>query len=140
MAKSDRFRRQHDELLALANELAAELDTDKLAKDGAPARSALSKLAGKLTLHLGAEDEHLYPELMQSANDDVRNTAQQFVDEMGGIAAAFVAYNDKWRAASSIQNDPAGFVEETKAIYGALAGRIEQENTKLYPLMDNMAA
>lgn len=136
MAKSDRFRQQHDELLGLANELAATLDTAKLSTDASTARSVLNQLAGKLLLHLSAEDKHLYPELMASNDDQTRTVAQQFVDEMGGIAEAFTTYNDKWKTASSIQGDPAGFINETKAIYGALAGRIEKENTVLYPLMD----
>lgn len=136
MAKSDRFRKQHDELLGLANSLAAELDSTKLAKDATAARSALSKLAGKLTLHLSAEDQHLYPDLMASDDSETRATAKKFVDEMGGIASAFLAYNEKWRTTSSIQSGPAEFIEETKGIYGALAKRIEMENTKLYPLMD----
>ena len=136
MAKSDRFRQQHDELLALANDLAAELDAGKLGQDASDARSALSKLAGKLVLHLGAEDKHLYPRLMESDNPETQKIAKQFVDEMGGIAKAFTSYNDKWRATSSIQKDADGFISETKTIYDALANRIEKENTVLYPLMD----
>jgi len=140
MAKSDRFRQQHDELLGLANALAATLDAGKLSADGTPARSALSKLAGKLLLHLGAEDEHLYPNLMASNDAHTKKIAQQFVDEMGGIANAFVGYNTKWKTASSIQADAAGFINETKGIYKALADRIDKENNILYPLMDKIAA
>jgi len=140
MAKSDRFRQQHDELLGLANALAATLDTGKLSADGAPARSALSKLAGKLLLHLGAEDEHLYPNLMSSNDASTKKIAQQFVDEMGGIADAFIRYNTKWKTASGIQADAASFIKETKGIYKALADRIDKENNILYPLMDKVAA
>ena len=106
----------------------------------APARSALSKLAGKLLLHLGAEDEHLYPNLMASNDAETKKIAQQFVDEMGGIAKAFLGYNEKWKTASSIQADAAGFITETKGIYAALADRIDKENNILYPLMDKAAA
>ena len=140
MAKSDRFRKQHDELLELANKLAAELDIAKLAKEASAARSALSKLAGKLTLHLGAEDQYLYPELLANGNSKTKEIAQQFVEEMGGIASAFLAYNEKWRTSSIIQASPENFIDETKAIYGALAKRIDMENNKLYPLMDQTAA
>lgn len=136
MANSDRFRQQHDELLALANDLAAELDAGKLAHDASGARSILSKLAGKLILHLGAEDQHLYPRLMESDNPETRKIAKQFVDEMGDIAKVFTAYNDKWRTTSSIQKAADGFINETKAIYQALANRIDKENNILYPLMD----
>ena len=139
MAKSDRFRQQHDELLGLANALAGELDSTKLANDASPARSALSKLAGKLVLHLGAEDEYLYPALMASSDAETKKTAQEFVDEMGGIATAFIAYKDKWATATTIQSDVDGFINETKAIYGALAQRIDKENNILYPMMDKLA-
>ena len=139
MAKSDRFRQQHEELLGLANELAGELDSDKLASDATTARSALSKLAGKLVLHLGAEDKYLYPDLMASKDAETQKTAQAFVEEMGGIAEAFIAYKDKWTTASAIQSNVAGFIDETKAIYGALANRIDKENNILYPMMDRLA-
>jgi len=140
MAKSDRFTQQHDELLALANELAATLDADKLSENASQARRVLNKLAGKLLIHLGAEDEFLYPHLLASNDEETRQVAQQFVDEMGGISKAFVGYNDKWKMAASIQADAVGFINETKAIYTALAERIEKENTVLYPLMDKAAA
>lgn len=136
MANSDRFRQQHDELLALANDLAAELDPGKLAQDAAAARSLLSKLAGKLLLHLGAEDQHLYPRLIESDNPETRRIARQFVEEMGDIAKVFTAYNERWRTTGSIQNHADDFIYETKAIYGALATRIDKENSILYPLMD----
>ena len=66
--------------------------------------------------------------------------AQRFVDEMGGIAQAFTAYNEKWKTSASIQADAIGFINETKSIYSALTRRIEKENTILYPLMDKGVA
>jgi len=139
MAKSDRFIQQHDELLVLANELAATLNADQLSASAGNARSILNRLAGKLLIHLGAEDEHLYPHLLASNDEETKRIAKQFVDEMGGISQAFIAYNDKWKTAASIQADAAGFINETKAIYAALAERIEKENTILYPLIDKAA-
>ena len=140
MAKSDRFTKQHDELLVLANELAATLDAAQLTENATKARSILNKLAGKLLLHLGAEDQFLYPHLLASGDAETKRIAQQFVDEMGGISQAFVTYNNKWKASANIQADATGFINETKAIYAALAKRIEKENTILYPLMDRNAA
>jgi len=140
MAKSDRFTQQHDELLVLANELAATLDAAQLAENATRARSILNKLAGKLLLHLGAEDQFLYPHLLASGDAETKQIAQQFVDEMGGISQAFVAYNNKWKASANIQADATSFISETKVIYAALAERIEKENTVLYPLMDRNAA
>ena len=140
MAKSDRFTQQHDELLVLANDLAATLDVAQLSANATKARSILNKLAGKLLLHLGAEDQFLYPHLLASANAETKRIAQQFVDEMGGIAQAFVAYNNKWKTSANIQADVTGFIGETRAIYAALAKRIEKENTILYPLMDKATA
>lgn len=139
MAKSDRFRKQHDELLALAGELAAELDESGLAKDATAARSALSRLSGKLIVHLTMEDAHLYPRLMESGDADIKNTAKNFIDEMGGIAKAFTAYTEKWPTAAAIEQDPSAFITETKGIYAALSKRIDQENNVLYPMMDQVA-
>lgn len=136
MARTDNFRRQHDDILALANELAALLDPAKLAQDAAPARSKLATLAGKLKVHLAMEDQSLYPTAAASAQPELSALAVRYQNEMGDIKEAFEAYLAKWPSPTAIQANPDGFVADTKGIYGALAERVRKENTELYPLVD----
>ena len=54
---------------------------------------------------------------------------------MGGLAAAFLAYADKW-SASAIESDWDGYCSESHAIIEALTQRIIRENRDLYPLAE----
>lgn len=132
MGFTDKFRVQHDEILAMTREI-----TDKLkAEPDAPLiRKLLSSLAGKVNFHLAMEDKALYPRLAQQKDTHANTLAAKFMAEMGGLAGVFMAYNNKWQV-SAIKSDPEGFAHETRKVFGALAHRIQRENTELYPLAD----
>jgi hemerythrin-like domain-containing protein len=139
MASTDRFVVQHEDLLKIAGQMAALFNAGDLEKDASTMRSLLSMLAGKLKIHLALEDEHLYPKLLQHSDAQVRETAKFFVHEMGGIADAFTQYMEKWPTPSSIQANPQSFIDDTSGIFKVLGERIEKENSKLYPLVENAA-
>jgi len=54
---------------------------------------------------------------------------------MGGLAAAFLAYADKW-SASAIERDWEGYCSESNVVIEALTQRILRENRELYPLAE----
>lgn len=137
MGKTDDFRATHKELLSIAKDISGMLQEGSLAKDASAVRSLLSRLAGKLQVHLSTEDRSLYPHLLNSSDANVKATAQKYMDEMGGIAAAFKEYVSKWPHALAIQKAPADFIKDTKGIFDALAKRIEREDAELYTLVDN---
>lgn len=134
--RTENFRRQHSEILQLAQELESLLTIEKLEGHEAAARSLLSRLAGKLNIHLAMEDKALYPALQQHAEERVRSLAKTYIDEMGGIAEEFARYMANWPSANSIKSAPGRFISETGQIFSALAKRIERENNELYPLID----
>lgn len=138
MAKSDSFKSQHQDLLQVVGQMTPLLDTGKLGKDANEVRNLLSRLAGKITVHLSMEDKVLYPAMLSHSDAKVKATAQKFINEMGGIATAFTQYNDKWKTASTIQTNPDGFIRETKGIVDALGARITKENNELYTLYDSI--
>jgi hypothetical protein len=136
MGFTDKFRAQHDDILALAKEITdamqrAEPDVQSL-------RKQLSNLAGKVNLHLAMEDQALYPRLQERTGTPSAALASRFQKEMGGLAAVFTAYNAKWQAAA-IRADLPAFTNETRKVFGALAHRITRETTELYPLADQAA-
>ena len=131
MGFTDKFRTQHDEILALAGEITDEL---KGKADAGVMRKLLSNLAGKVNFHLAMEDKALYPRLLQQ-DAQAGKLAARFQKEMGGLAAVFLEYNGKWTL-TAMKADADGFANETRKVFGALAHRIERENTQLYPLAD----
>jgi hypothetical protein len=87
--------------------------------------------------HLKLEDWALYPRLIDSGDADISAKGQQFKDEMGGLAPAFVAYCDKWTA-GTILADWAGYCADTRAIVDALTDRLTRENRELLPMLERI--
>lgn len=138
--KTERFRKDHEGLLKIAHELGQQLDPTTLKKDASPVCKTLSRLSGTLKVHLTAEDNQLYPELLTSKNSKIKSVAETFVREMGGIKDFVGKYAGKWMSAENIQKDPNGFITETKTLLGALSQRIDKENKELYEMIDKDAA
>lgn len=139
MARTEIFRKQHKELLDLAGQMKSWLDPGKLARDAAAVMPLLSQLAGKLKIHLAAEDNGLYPQLTAHPNAAVKGKAKQFQDEMGGILKVFSGYTAKYPTARAIQSAAPAFVKETLGLFEVLAKRIKAEDNDLYPLLDSLS-
>ncbi len=129
-----KLREDHDALLELIG-----LFRDILRQPIAPAgidlvnfRSAFSK---ELLAHLTREDWLLYPSLLQSSDKLIAGTAQTFMDEMGGLLAAYKAWSGDWPTERIIAHWQT-FVTETSAVLDALDERIDRENNELYPLVE----
>ncbi len=138
MRKTESYRRQHDDLLQVAGEISRKLDAQKLSRDATEVRSLLSKLLGKLNVHLAAEDRALYPRLLNAGDPQAKSLAEKYISDMGGIAQTVKSYSQKWPSPVAIQKDASSFVSETKSLFGALSKRIERENNELYNYVDKM--
>lgn len=136
MSRIDDLKKAHEELLKIAGEISALLSVDSVSEKSDQISRLLSTLLGKLNFHLTMEDKHLYPEFFKHEDEKVRTTAQQFVDEMGGIATVLQGYRSKWSCGIVIKRDPEAFINETKEIFNALAKRIDREDNELYPLVE----
>jgi hypothetical protein len=136
MGETDTFRRQHQEILMLVKELQPRLDATTLKQDAAPVAAGLQRLAVMLKAHLALEDASLYPKLLTHTDASVAATAQRYQQEMGGLRTAFVNYVERWPTASSIQEQPDGFVAQTRDVVAALLARIEREDGELYPMLE----
>jgi iron-sulfur cluster repair protein YtfE (RIC family) len=133
------YRKQHAELVELVQTIAKNLDESALANGAAgDASELLTKLTGKLLVHLAAEDYALYPKMIKSSDSEAASTAKQYQDEMGGLKEAFQSYYAKWNGAEKIRADPATFITETQGVFKALGERVQKENTILYPLADRL--
>lgn len=130
------LRQEHAALVEIVGRLSAAVD----APESPPMVELFDlrrELSSTLTAHLKAEDWALYPRLMESGNPVISATAKSFSDEMGGLAAAFGVYTQRWDA-MSIKGNWNGFCLETRDIIAALTMRITRENRDLYPLVDKL--
>lgn len=133
MPDTDSFRRQHDDLLILTEEISTELDPRHLKKGAAEVAHLLAQLSGKLKVHLAAEDRILYPLLLESEDEQVVSRAQRYLDELGALGEAVAEFMASWNLPSAIQGDSERFVRDTECLLQALRERIERENEELLP-------
>ena len=110
------------------SDLQVEQQADAIAK-------SLARLAGLISIHLAAEDKFLYPSLSQSSDDTVRQMAMRFEQDMGGLAAIFMAYKEAFMTPTKIKADIPKFRHETERVIGALLERLQREDKELYPLV-----
>lgn len=97
---------------------------------------SLSRLAGLIAIHLAAEDKFLYPHLAKSPHEEIRETAASFNKEMGGLADAFTNFKGSYMTPSKIKANPQKYLSDSQQIIGALVQRLEHEDQKLYPLVE----
>ncbi len=133
---TERFERQHAELVSLAKAVAAELDTRRLSVDPSAARRALAAFTGKLRVHAAMEQDALYPRLLASENPDVAKKARELDAEVGTLYATFFTYLERWSSAESIKAAPEDFGRETMMQLHLLGQRMKREDRELYPLVD----
>ena len=138
MEITDSLRTTHQEIQTIVSQILENLDESALSEKAKEVRSLLVGLSGKLGMHLAVEDKSLYPNLLKHENDEVRLTAKKFMDEMGGISAAFKAYLNKWPHSRDIAANPNDFIRETKNVFRELSDRIDREDNELYKLVDNI--
>ncbi len=95
----------------------------------------INTLAGKLNIHMNSEDKFLYPALIESNDNQLKQIAKQYSEEMGNIHIGFSNYKNKFNTKSKILNDVDGFLKESKGIIKLLEERVSKEDMYLYPKM-----
>jgi len=136
MLPSDRFRRQHEELLELAREVDAALDAPGFPANARDVRRMMARLKGKLAVHSTMENDALYPHLFQHGDPSIRVLAQALFEELGGIYETVAGHHLMWSSVELIEADPSGYVRHTREVFDKLRLRMERENDELYPLAD----
>ena len=103
MKKTEQFRHQHTEIVAVAQDIRRFLEPDKVVEGTPDIVALLIRLSGKLKVHLQAEDAKLYPALIDSGDAEAAELAQSFQAEMGGLVVAFEGYMAAWRSPVAIE-------------------------------------
>ena len=98
----------------------------------APPRAGFDSAA-----HLKLEDWGLYPRLIDSGDPEAAAAGAMFKEEMGGLAPAFLAYSNKWNAAT-ITADWAGYCATRGASSTRSPTASGRENRDLLPLLERL--
>jgi hypothetical protein len=139
ISATENFRRQHEELMALGFEINHHLDARALENEetAATVRRIVARFAGKLLIHAEMENKALYPRLLHSSDDAVRERAQALYEDVRRIYGAFGDYTKRWPTPASISARASDFVRETRDVLKLLGKRMIRENDELYPLADS---
>ncbi|MDF2839451.1 MAG: hypothetical protein K0Q99_222 [Clostridia bacterium] len=135
MANINDLKRQHKEIYEITSFLKLNMEENKVKQEAAKLSQSINILAGKLKMHLIAEDDYLYPKLLKGADFKAKETAEKFINEMGNLAQVFTEYKGKYNISPRILGDIDGFIKETKMIVDALENRMNREDRDLYILL-----
>jgi hypothetical protein len=133
------YRDEHHRILKRAAELLSSCAQVKSGADMDEARKAVRRLDAVLRGHLTREDDELYRRLAASDDPDVRATAAQAMEDMGGLAQAWIGFVDQCEQARFPQ-DRDRLSAGCRTLLKALAERVRWENEVLYPMAERLHA
>lgn len=139
MARSDNFRKTHEDIKGLVGQISQRLNPAQLRNDNNLSREVsrlLANLTGTLTFHFTMEDKLLYPYMLGVSDKSVAETAQRYMAEIGGLAKVYEQFNKKWSSREAIRTNAEQFCSETRDLFDAMGKRVEREESELYPLYD----
>lgn len=136
--ESQRFRRQHKELMYLAGELMSFCEPTRVRAQAAEVRTALVRFTGKLRIHAAMENDAVYPRLINHPREDIRKKAQSLYNEVGDLYKRFDRYSKQWHDLERLKSEPERFLEETQEMLRMLGMRMLREDTELYPMVDEV--
>lgn len=85
---------------------------------------------------MGSEDKFLYPNLLDSENNKLKNLANSYIHEMGDISDVFTNYKNNFNTKSKILEIGTNiFIQETKKILKSIETRINKEENELYKMI-----
>jgi len=128
------LQKQHAQIKEIVQELIS-ISQEGLNEKAFEISRKIGQLAGVLKIHLQAEDEFLYPNLLKHESSHISSTASAFTDEMGNLGEKFAAFKTKYMQPKNIKAEPQKFKEDLHGIAAALTNRIEREDRELYPLI-----
>lgn len=131
------FRRQHAEIGQLIARLRSMLVAESLKRDAEEVRCLVSRLFGKLGVHLAMEDEILYRRL---AGGDEGAELAALIDACPGnpveLSAALLDFQGRWPTPESVEAAPERFIRDTEEFFARVEARTRFEDEKLFPMVE----
>ncbi|SDO78651.1 hemerythrin domain-containing protein [Clostridium gasigenes] len=138
MANIENLERQHVEIKDLFLKIKQGINSNDIKVNLDVLVRNINTLAGKLNIHMNSEDKFLYPTLIESKDQQLKEIAKQYSEEMGHIHVQFNNYKNKFNTRSKILSDTDEFLKGSKEIIKLLENRISKEDMYLYPKMKSV--
>lgn len=131
----EKLKNDHHSILESVTEL-RKLIQAGVSENAIVIAKMIVSMSSAIKLHLAAEDQALYPVIVNSADPATSEIGKKFQAEVGGIAAAYMEFAGMWNLSDKVAENPGGFREHANSIFKALHQRIQLENRELYPLVE----
>lgn len=138
--KTDKFRKNHDTLFQLLENLKLYLEADRVAKEAKDACRVVGKIAGLLIMNMAHEDKNLFPELLKSGNKQIKDAAEKFAVETKNVRKVADKFMSKWVVIKNVQAQPVDFIKDANTLIASLSESLEKKNTQFYDIVDKYAA
>ena len=86
-----------------------------------------------LRSHLALEDEWLYPAMVRSLDPCASEMAENFADEMGGLALELEDFQRRWAVSALVASAFDRFRTDAFALLAEIDRRIDREDAQLLP-------
>ncbi len=138
--KTDKFRKNHDTLFQLLENLKLYLEADRVAKEAKDACRVVGKIAGLLIMNMAHEDKNLFPQLLSSSNKQLKDAAEKFVVDSKNVRKVADKFMTKWVVIKNVQAQPVDFIKDANMLIASLSESLEKKNTQFYDVVDKYAS
>ncbi|MTI48227.1 MAG: hemerythrin domain-containing protein [Firmicutes bacterium] len=132
------LKRQHKEVLEIVKYIEEKVKNNNITDNAMELAKNNNILAGKLKFHLKEEDNNLYPNLISSEDEKLREYSIEYSTEMEGIFDNFMSYKNKYNTKTKILKDESRYIKDTNKIIGNLKKRILKEDVHRYPILEKI--
>ncbi|MGD2073791.1 MAG: hypothetical protein PVI91_03790 [Gammaproteobacteria bacterium] len=138
MISYEQLNEQNHQIIELSNVL-SYLFQDRAMCDTTISCDLFFRYIEKVNEHMDLVDNNLYGPLLAHQNNDIKNTARNFMSGGQEIRHILKHYEKKWCRKKRNQLLVGGrheeFVKETNEMFGLIFDRIQRETERLYPLI-----
>lgn len=130
------YHQHQQSLLRLARLYEARLHPALVQKYPELCLTEAQRLVSETKAHLAMESAVLYPALLDDRDAEIRAAARALEAGLTELIGRLGRYGHHWTSADTIRRAPEAFVDTSLDLLRALRLRIEEETTRLFPLVD----
>ena len=137
MKTTDILRSQHNKIIMDIEEIKPLLKEKEFQKDIIINSNLILTLVGKISAQFSIEQTTFYSTVLLHKDDNIRITAERFINEIIKAKQKFDDYRIRWKNINSIKENIAEFLDEGKSLAYFLPKLMQKEERELFLLMDS---
>jgi hemerythrin-like domain-containing protein len=128
------YKRQHNAINEEISFLETEIQKEKVLIDLNDVNFHIGKLTALLRIHLLEENTNLYPVLLSSLDEGIKNLANQYMLEMGKLIDDYTIFKCTYTE-KRMSERMDEFIKEAEDVIKAIKVRFTKEENELYQIV-----